>query len=60
MNTSVLCCAAIAIMIRTGKQVTAIQFEDGSGLNFNVQLEGGPWEFHQVTEKETMNIFIDY
>ena len=28
-----------------GQTVTAIQFEDGSGYKFNVQINGGKWQF---------------
>jgi hypothetical protein len=27
------------------RNVTAIQFEDGSGYKFNYQLDGGKWEY---------------
>ena len=28
-----------------GAKITAIQFEDGSGYKFNIQVDGGKWEF---------------
>lgn len=31
-----------------GSKVTAIQFEDGSGFKFNVQIDGGKWEFINI------------
>lgn len=30
-------------------QVTAIQFEDGSGNKFNYQVNGGHWQFVDLT-----------
>jgi hypothetical protein len=32
------------------KRITAIQFEDGSGFKFNIQVNGGEWEFLDMTE----------
>jgi len=37
--------AIYAIEIKTFKKVTAIQYEDGSGRSFNVQLNGGQWKY---------------
>lgn len=34
----------------TGKEITAIQFEDGSGKKFNYQSGGGKWEFKDLSE----------
>lgn len=39
------------------EQVTAIQFEDGSGLKFNYQIDHGPWEFIDLTDKPKLIIF---
>lgn len=37
--------AITEIQKRTGRVVTGIQFEDGSGFHFNFQLGGGSWQF---------------
>lgn len=33
-----------------GSKVTAIQFEDGSGYKFNVQIDGGKWKYINIHE----------
>jgi len=32
-----------------GEEITAIQFEDGSGYKFNYQVNCGPWQFIDLT-----------
>lgn len=45
-NTSKLLEAAVLIAQLKGKEVTAIQYEDGSFKKFNYQLDNsGKWEF---------------
>jgi hypothetical protein len=39
----------------TGSKVTAIQFEDGSGYKFNVQIDGGKWEFINIHDLTAPN-----
>lgn len=38
--------------ITTEKQITAIQYADGSGFKFNYQLDHGEWQFIDLSEKE--------
>lgn len=45
MNSMTLIAAIVCIADLTGKEVTAIQFEDGSGHNFNYQIAGSNWFF---------------
>jgi hypothetical protein len=50
MNTLRLLQAAAWIAQASKKEVTAIQFEDGSGYKFNFQLEGSSdWKFLDLT-----------
>ena len=37
--------AIATIENKYSKTVTAIQYEDGSGRSFNVQLNGGKWQY---------------
>lgn len=37
--------AKIEANLNRGCIITGIQFEDGSGYKFNVQIDGGKWEF---------------
>lgn len=37
--------ANILAALYPGSEVTAIQFEDGSGYKFNFQLNSGKWQF---------------
>jgi hypothetical protein len=41
----------MGIFAKDKKEVTAIQFEDGSGNKFNYQLDGGDWQFIDLTDK---------
>jgi hypothetical protein len=47
MNTSIQLIKAIQTLQehKQGHQITAIQFEDGSGLKVNYQLDGGKWQY---------------
>lgn len=47
MCTSYKLAEAIDILafLNKGSQVTAVQFEDGSGYKFNYQLNHGEWKF---------------
>lgn len=49
MNTKRLIMAAIIISDLMGKEVTAIQFEDGSANKFNYQLNCSEWKFIDLT-----------
>jgi len=40
-----LATAITTIETKYRKKVTAIQYEDGSGRSFNVQLNGGKWQW---------------
>ena len=35
-------------------EVTAIQFEDGSGNNFNYQMNGSEWKFINISTMRTL------
>ena len=60
-STNQLLKATIAIWTKTGKTVTAIQFEDGSGFKFNVQFNGSSkWEFIEITSEDTDNLRVDW
>jgi len=52
INTLRLIQAAAIIAQITGSNVTAIQFEDGSGCKFNYQLNGSStWTYTDLTGK---------
>ena len=57
MTTIQLLKAAIIIAQLTGKEVTAIQFEDGSGRKFNYQLNGGEWQFIDFAEQRLVSVY---
>jgi Tfp pilus assembly protein PilV len=51
-NTTANLILALTILALLGVQVTAIQFEDGSGTKFNVQVIGSNrWEYYDLSEK---------
>lgn len=51
MKTANLIIALSLIASATGQQVTAIEFEDGSGCKFNYQLNShNKWLFIDLTE----------
>ena len=39
-----------------GKEVTAIQYEDGSGRRFNYQINSGKWEYIDLSSKINLTI----
>jgi hypothetical protein len=46
MNTELLVQAArVLANLFPGKDVTGIEFEDGSGHKFNYHLSGGKWQY---------------
>jgi hypothetical protein len=57
-NTINLLKAAIIIAQLNGMEVTAIQFEDGSGLKFNYQLNNsGQWLFIDFGVVKLNNVY---
>lgn len=50
-TTAQLAAAAYTIRQERGAEVTGIQFEDGSGSRFVVQIDGGAWEYVDLTGK---------
>lgn len=51
-NTAKLLEGAVLIAQLMGKEVTAIQFEDGSGYKFNYQLDNScEWKFIDMSRQ---------
>lgn len=58
ITTARLLEAAILISQMKGKEVTAIQFEDGSGNKFNYQLDSsGIWEFIDLSRYNLSSVY---
>lgn len=50
MNTTTQLIKALRLIAKLEKkEVTAIQFEDGSGYKFNFQVNCGKWQFIDLT-----------
>lgn len=49
---------AIAILqeMNAGKEVTAIQYEDGSGRRFNYQINSGKWQYVDLTGRINLTV----
>jgi hypothetical protein len=49
---------AITILqeMNAGKEVTAIQYEDGSGRRFNYQINSGKWQYIDLTGKINLTV----
>lgn len=56
MNTQTLIAAIRTIASITGKDISAIQFEDGSGYKFNYQTvdNSSNWQYIDLTTNEDM------